>query len=925
MPISLAMCVISLGVASIGCRDMTEPQQRSDQGRPLRTITVNHDTLRASQDTYIRENSPNHNYGTIDSIMVWNSPERALVGFSQAAIDSVVGDDSLVVAILKIRIKSVVGSWGPSGSGVNLLRMTQQWTETGATWNCAIDSDTSNETKDCTTAAWSMGASPLPWATPYTATVLLEGGESGWLEFDVTADVRAFVAGTSNNYGWILKKANENLSGRAAFRSREHEMKPALVLRTAHSSGGPVPALPPDSVPDWVLADSSIGADGYTKGVIDVIFTEVSTQAQRQAAIDLVNGLVIGGDPDETGDGFYIIAIADSGAGVELDSAIAILMTQPVVELAAKQWRGTRPQHLRPDDGNAWDKSDWDVNPDNATGDNWAPEAIAAPLAWGCTTGGATVQIGVLDHAFDATELSSNILSGSGVLGGYSSEPIRHGTEMSNIIAASGNDSAGMTGVMWTAGLRLVESKTHTPSTRTLGTEIRKLGAAGATIVNLSYSFRIPWFGTYIPTGTPNDTAKVWSTLAPMMVQLRRAERNGKLPLMIFAAGNYKRDAFFGGYAALKDSFPNHVLIVGASDRSPHVRWDSSNFGPRVDVFAPGDSVTTYGALGFGPYYSGTSMSAAYVTGIAGLVKGFNSQLTAAQLRTRVLAGAAQGARNVARTPNMPDSAPLANAYEALRYAARDNNAPLCGNRVWLSSSGDLVTQRDSVTDQTLLSSVSMGMNDYVVVEHDGREISRCTAWDVACSAMAVFGTSWAAPGGGSPTYLTTSTSFLSVYGISHDKDSIAIGNQVSTNVHQVYLRSPRVGGSDSALGSTIPATGAQASGLIILWNPTAPELLIGIVRVETDFTINLDFKRMNRVTGTLSSSILTLNDYEPFGAFVKEDGSEFLLVVEDASFNCTLRYYDYATGTLLRTISQSTCSNGTKGAFTRRLLAQQR
>jgi hypothetical protein len=387
-------------------------------------------------------------------------------------------------------------------------------------------------------------------------------------------------------------------------------------------------------------------------------------------------------------------------------------------------------------------------------------------------------------------------------------------------------------------------------------------------------------------------------------------------PLLVIAASNFDWDAKWGGFPRINATHPKRVLVVTSSTASGALYVQAAK-GPLVDIAAPGFNVSGIQNGNVVPRI-GTSFAAPFVTGIAGLLFSFDPRLTRDSVHDLIINGAVAGNWSTTGAASFP----IANAFESLKLAAERPGAPLCGNRVWWSTSGALMTERGS-SDETLLSSLSLGDDDHVIVEHDGRKISRCTSYDLPCSPLLVFGSSWAVPAPGSPTYLSTSSAFLSRYGISHDKDSMAFGEQIAPNVHQLYIRSPILPGSDSfALGATIQAPGAHASGLIILWNPTAPELLIGIVRIEVDFTINLDFRRMNRVTGTLGNSILVLNDYELYGASIRDDGTEFLLEVQDASFTCTLRYYDYATGNPSRTINRSDCTNGTKGSFTRRMLA---
>jgi hypothetical protein len=55
-----------------------------------------------------------------------------------------------------------------------------------------------------------------------------------WLEFNVTSDVNSFLDGNPNdNYGWLIKKADETNSGLVGFASKENSnssLAPQLVL-----------------------------------------------------------------------------------------------------------------------------------------------------------------------------------------------------------------------------------------------------------------------------------------------------------------------------------------------------------------------------------------------------------------------------------------------------------------------------------------------------------------------------------------------------------------------------------------------------------------------------------------------------------------------------------------------------------------------
>ncbi len=106
--------------------------------------------------------------------------------------------------------------------------MTEPWTETGATWNCADDSVPGNAVTDCTRfETWDLettGGAP-PWTQPASAEYL--GVIDGRMAFDVTADVVcALLRVGSPIYGWVITTE----SSRVYAHSRETDSGPELQL-----------------------------------------------------------------------------------------------------------------------------------------------------------------------------------------------------------------------------------------------------------------------------------------------------------------------------------------------------------------------------------------------------------------------------------------------------------------------------------------------------------------------------------------------------------------------------------------------------------------------------------------------------------------------------------------------------------------------
>ncbi|MGH7372575.1 MAG: DNRLRE domain-containing protein, partial [Candidatus Methylomirabilales bacterium] len=186
--------------------------------------------LRPTQDTYIRRLFPNQNQGDEAVLAVRAlARNRPLVQFDQAQIAGAVGTGTLVSAKLRLTIVFNGNNWGPAGREVGLHRLTQAWTEAGATWNCPDDTNVANHRPDCT--QWDMGeGAPDPFVPTPTAVVRHRNDQTGVVEWDVTPDVAAFLAGTAPNVGWLLKAVDQSHTGHVQYASREGASPPELVL-----------------------------------------------------------------------------------------------------------------------------------------------------------------------------------------------------------------------------------------------------------------------------------------------------------------------------------------------------------------------------------------------------------------------------------------------------------------------------------------------------------------------------------------------------------------------------------------------------------------------------------------------------------------------------------------------------------------------
>ena len=102
--------------------------------------------------------------------------------------------------------------------------------------------------------------------------------------------------------------------------------------------------------------------------------------------------------------------------------------------------------------------------------------------------------------------------------------------------------------------------------------------------------------------------------------------------VIVVAAGND------GGAVSYPAAYDDYCLAVAATDYNDE-RADFSNFGPEIDVAAPGARIistvpTWYWGPDSFPYAwgDGTSMAAPHVAGLAALIKSVKPNLTAAQI-----------------------------------------------------------------------------------------------------------------------------------------------------------------------------------------------------------------------------------------------------------------------------------------------------
>jgi len=292
---------------------------------------------------------------------------------------------------------------------------------------------------------------------------------------------------------------------------------------------------------------------------------------------------------------------------------------------------------------------------------------IHVSTAWQTTTGSPSAIIAVIDSGIDFAhpDLSNNEWANTapGVEGDVhgwdyitDSSVIKdeqgHGTSIAGIIAAQGNNGVGISGVMWHASLmslRVLDS-TGSGDIADAVEAIDYAVAHHAQVINLSW-------GT-----TGNSFA--------LKDAIERAIRRGVV--VVCSVGNEGHD--IGAVPYYPASFGSRDLIaVAATDNLDQLAtW--SNFGSQnVTIAAPGtDILTTQMGGGYG-VVTGTSASAPLVSGVVGLMKSANPDLSP----HRTVKILTDGARQVASLSGKVTSGGVIDAaasIEALRASPYEQN-----------------------------------------------------------------------------------------------------------------------------------------------------------------------------------------------------------------------------------------------------------
>ena len=294
----------------------------------------------------------------------------------------------------------------------------------------------------------------------------------------------------------------------------------------------------------------------------------------------------------------------------------------------------------------------WTLRNDNIYG-------INAQDAWITTTGSLNVRVGVIDTGTsDHPDLDANVVSGMNFAtpNAWLTDTYPHGTLTAGIIGAVGNNTIGTVGVNWQVGLFTMKITTNTNL-------IHDYAA-----VNAIRHARSTWGNTDQISILNYSFGRYGSFHAVL------AEINNYPGLFVWSAGNSGDDV---DTLINNNSWvnPSNLIAVGAIDsggrRSIWPNRGSSNYSSsnqHVHIYAPGsDGLSTNNRQSYSEF-SGTSMSAPLVTGVAALLLSIKPTLTAEDLKEIMIES---GIDTVISIPTHPyiQTVKRLNAYNAVQLA----------------------------------------------------------------------------------------------------------------------------------------------------------------------------------------------------------------------------------------------------------------
>ena len=302
----------------------------------------------------------------------------------------------------------------------------------------------------------------------------------------------------------------------------------------------------------------------------------------------------------------------------ELEKALPKLKSSQAFEYVKYDWliKGDGIQsELIPNDPNFDDQWGFKNTGQNGCGGNGLPGAdINITGAWDITTGSEDIIVAILDSGMplNASEFSGRVISGYD-FANDDDEPTDdhgHGTNVTSILAATGNNNHTIAGVDWNCKIMPIKIlDEHNIGYGSWWWEgILMAVDNGARVLNMSVGGEEGDF-------TPEDQEAVEYAIS-----------SGSI--IVACMMNYNNEVT--QYPAAYDNVISVGALNNVGERAHPFCWGGgSNYGNHIDFVAPGDNIIglNYSNPNRTSYWSGTSMATPMVSGLISLMLGLDPSL----------------------------------------------------------------------------------------------------------------------------------------------------------------------------------------------------------------------------------------------------------------------------------------------------------
>ena len=258
---------------------------------------------------------------------------------------------------------------------------------------------------------------------------------------------------------------------------------------------------------------------------------------------------------------------------------------------------------------------------DQYQGYQWHLNRINIYNAWNITTGSPDIKVAVIDSGVDAghpdigygTDSYSNVSTSLGydymAHTAYQTPTNPHGTAVAGVIGAKTNNAVGVAGVSGgnnNAGITIVSYNLGNEDQFELylADAILRATNIGAKVINLSLS-----------TPETSDVASAIEYAYFHGISIVCSTSNAGQPYIAFPASS------------------QYTIAVGATDQDD-LRVEKASYGTGIDIVAPGKDIISLGLNSGYTSSTGTSVSAAQVSGVIALMLSVNPYLSPNEIRT---------------------------------------------------------------------------------------------------------------------------------------------------------------------------------------------------------------------------------------------------------------------------------------------------